>query len=434
MKNEITAKFKDSPLGPIPQDWEVKRLGEIGEPVMCKRVLKSQTSDSGDVPFYKIGTFGDKADAYISRSLYEEFKAHYPYPRKGDILVSAAGTIGRTVVFDGNDAYFQDSNIVWIDHDESKVLNIFLYLCYKNMRWQSEDGGIISRLYNANLKAQTIPLPPLPEQRRIAEALGEMDRLIESLDAQIVKKRRIAQGLAHDLLGTGNGEQGTGNGECGMRNEPIRRLPGFKGEWVKHSFDEVFALLRNNTYSREFLCDESSNAFDIHYGDILIRYGVIVDVLREHLPCLKEGVKPNKDYLQDGDIVFADTAEDEMVGKAIEIRGLKGAKVVAGLHTMPCRPRQGAFAPEFLGYYLNSDSYHKQLLPLITGSKVSALSRANFASTTLFVPPTLAEQRAIAEVLAAADEEISALEAKKGKYEQIRSGMMRDLLSGRVRI
>ena len=129
-----SAKFKDSPLGPIPQDWEVKRLGEIGEPLMCKRVLKHQTSDQGDIPFYKIGTFGKTPDAYITRSLFESLRSKYPFPRKGDCLISAAGTIGRVVVYNGEDAYFQDSNIVWIDNDEAVVTNEYLALCYALMK------------------------------------------------------------------------------------------------------------------------------------------------------------------------------------------------------------------------------------------------------------------------------------------------------------
>ena len=120
--------FKMTELGPIPQDWDVKRLGDVGEPLMCKRVLKSQTSDSGDVPFYKIGTFGGEADSFISQELFDSFRRQYSYPKKGDVLISAAGTIGRSVVFDGKDAYFQDSNIVWIGNDETIVSNeYFVY-------------------------------------------------------------------------------------------------------------------------------------------------------------------------------------------------------------------------------------------------------------------------------------------------------------------
>ena len=197
----------------FPEDWTTYSIGQIGDPLMCKRILKEQTEESGDVPFYKIGTFGRKADAYISRGLYEDFKSKYSYPKKGDILISAAGTIGRLVVFDGEDAYFQDSNIVWLGNDETIVLNLYLYWAFQNMKWQSEDGGIVSRLYNNNLKAMQLVVPPLPEQRRIAAALGDMDKLIDNLSKRIEKKKSIKQGAMQELL--------TGK----------KRLPGFEGEW-----------------------------------------------------------------------------------------------------------------------------------------------------------------------------------------------------------
>ena len=122
-------------------------IGEIGEVRMCKRILKEQTTTNGEIPFYKIGTFGKKADAFISRDIFNEYKQKYNYPKKGEILISASGTIGRTVVFDGEDAYFQDSNIVWIEHDESRILNEFLYYVYQNVNWGASEGGTISRLY-----------------------------------------------------------------------------------------------------------------------------------------------------------------------------------------------------------------------------------------------------------------------------------------------
>ena len=270
----------------------------------------------------------------------------------------------------------------------------------------------------------TVPYPPLEEQRRIAETLGEVDKLIESLDAQIEKKRLIAQGLAHDLLGMRDG-----------KNEPIRRLPGFKGGWRRVPFSQAFTMLNNNTYSRDFMCaPREGTVMNIHYGDVLIKFACVLDLGVDEVPCLKNGVRPNKDFIQDGDIVIADTAEDETVGRVVEIQGVGESQCVSGLHTVLCRPMTNAFASGFLGYYMNSQSYHDQLMPLITGSKVSALSRSSLAKTELVIPPTIAEQQAIAEVLAAADSEIAGLEAKKRKYEQIKSGMMHDLLTGKVRM
>ena len=154
------------------------KLGEIGRICMCKRILKSQTSTTGDIPFYKIGTFGKEPDAYISKELYEEYKRLYSFPKKGTILISAAGTIGKSVIYDGEPAYFQDSNIVWIDNDETIVLNKYLYYYYALKPWQISSGGTIQRLYNDNIANTKIPLPPLSEQERIVGILDKYETLV----------------------------------------------------------------------------------------------------------------------------------------------------------------------------------------------------------------------------------------------------------------
>ena len=170
-------RFKADDGSDFP-DWEEKKLGDIGTVKMCKRVLKEQTSESGDVPFYKIGTFGGIPDAFISRELYEELKTKYSFPRKGNILLSAAGTIGRTVIYDGEDAFFQDSNIVWLDNDSS-VLDKFLLQFYNQTSWDNIEGGTIKRLYNGLFLSKIIPLPSLPEQQKIADCLSALDAVIE---------------------------------------------------------------------------------------------------------------------------------------------------------------------------------------------------------------------------------------------------------------
>lgn len=156
------------------------KLGEIGNTCMCKRIMKHQTSDIGEVPFFKIGTFGKEADAFISYELYDEYKNKYSFPRKGEILISASGTIGRTVIYDGQDAYFQDSNIIWIQNDESKVLNKYLYYYYQIIEWNVE-GGTIKRLYNTNLSKTIIAYPPLSEQQRIISILDKFESLVNDL-------------------------------------------------------------------------------------------------------------------------------------------------------------------------------------------------------------------------------------------------------------
>ena len=178
-------------------------MGEIGKISMCKRIMKSQTSRSGDIPFYKIGTFGKTADAYISQELYSDYKSNFPFPKKGDILLSASGTIGRTVVYDGKPAYFQDSNIIWLENDESQVTNKFLYHLYKITTWQTE-GGTIKRLYIDNFKRVKIPVPPLEKQKQIVSILDKFEKLTNDisvgLPAEIEARRKQYEYYRNKLL------------------------------------------------------------------------------------------------------------------------------------------------------------------------------------------------------------------------------------------
>lgn len=181
-------------------EWVEKRLGEIGVLAMCKRVFQEETSEKGDVPFYKIGTFGHQADAYISVDKYEQLKRLYRFPKKGDILISAAGTIGRTVIYDGKPAYFQDSNIIWLNHNEKQIINKFLYYIYKRVKWNTENTTI-ARLYNDNFNNMTIRFPmSIEEQRAITSALTSMDREIDALEGKKAKYEQIKQGMMQQLL------------------------------------------------------------------------------------------------------------------------------------------------------------------------------------------------------------------------------------------
>ena len=179
-------------------------LGDIGSICMCKRILKSQTNTVSGVPFYKIGTFGKEADAYISQEIFNEYRSKYSFPKKGDVLISAAGTIGRTVVYDGKPAYFQDSNIVWIDNDESIVLNSYLRYCYELKPWKASEGGTIPRLYNDNIAKAVIAIPSIEKQKRIVSILDRFDAicndLTSGLPAEIEARRKQYEYYRDKLL------------------------------------------------------------------------------------------------------------------------------------------------------------------------------------------------------------------------------------------
>ena len=185
------------------QEVTISKIGDIGRICMCKRIMKNQTNSESGIPFYKIGTFGKVADAYISNDVYEEYKKLYSYPKKGDILMSASGTIGRTVVFNGEPSYFQDSNIVWVDNDETKVFNSYLNYYYQIIEWKTQ-GGTIKRLYNNLLAGATIKYPSLEEQHRIVSILDRFESLTTSLQsglpAEIVARRQQYEHYRDKLL------------------------------------------------------------------------------------------------------------------------------------------------------------------------------------------------------------------------------------------
>lgn len=180
-------------------NWKQCKLGDIGSVAMNRRIFKQQTSEEGDVPFYKIGTFGSKPDAFISRELFEEYKLKYPYPERGDILISASGSIGRTVEYMGEDEYFQDSNIVWLQHDD-QVINSFLKQFYSVVKWSGLEGSTIKRLYNKNILDTTIFLPESDEQKKIGQFFIELDNLIMLYQCEIEKLKNIKKACIENMF------------------------------------------------------------------------------------------------------------------------------------------------------------------------------------------------------------------------------------------
>ena len=198
-------------------------------------------------------------------------------------------------------------------------------------------------------------------------------------------------------------------------------------DWEEIAFDSLYEPLNNNTYSRDCLNYESGKAKNIHYGDILVKFGEICDVQKEELPFVNDGNAVQKYVsLQDGDIVLADTAEDETVGKAIEMHNVNGENVISGLHTMACRPRL-SFAPKYLGYYMNSSSYHSQLKPYMQGIKVTSIGRKNIAETMISYPSDEKEQQKIADFLSNVDEVIAASEEEVVKLKELKKGCLQKM-------
>ncbi|WP_299728580.1 restriction endonuclease subunit S [uncultured Endozoicomonas sp.] len=185
---ELFESYLQQVFSPRGEGWIESTIGDLGKVSMCKRILKKQTASSGDIPFYKIGTFGKEPNSYIDKNIYREFKKKYSFPKKGDVLISASGTIGRRVIYDGKPAYFQDSNIVWIANNEELALNKYLYHFYGFCDWNPSKGATISRLYNDDLRKIKIAFPSTRTQKIIVENIENLETQVRYLKEKYEQK------------------------------------------------------------------------------------------------------------------------------------------------------------------------------------------------------------------------------------------------------
>ena len=212
------------------------------------------------------------------------------------------------------------------------------------------------------------------------------------------------------------------------RNVPKLRFPGFTDPWEQRRLGDEFEFLRNNTLSRAELSDSEGSCFDVHYGDVLIKFGSVIDLEKMALPRVASDKMASRltcDKLRNGDVVVADTAEDEAAGKCVELRKIGDATVYPGLHTMPLRPLR-RYAPGFLGHYLNSSSFRDQLKPLMQGIKVISVSRAMIAGTSLIVP-AIDEQDAIAKTFAKLDSLIALHQRELDHVKELKKGLLQKM-------
>lgn len=340
--------------------------------------------------------------------------------QSGDILLCLRGSLGKYAVVSKSGG--APASSIAVIRADAKVMNPnFLAHVVSSSIFQKQieidnNGSSQPNLSASSVENFLIPYPDVIEQERIATALSDMDELIASLEKLIAKKKAIKQGAMQELL--------TGK----------RRLPGFSGEWKRKLFGDLFEICPNNAYTRDQLTI-GGKIKNIHYGDILTKYGAYLDGNIASIPTLGKTLEKKKyaekAFVQDGDIIIADTAEDLTVGKAVEIVNVSG-KILSGQHTFLCRPII-PFAPMYLGYYLNSADFHDQVVPYVTGTKVSSINKSSLCSLTIRYP-SIPEQNAIAEILSDMDKEILAIEERHAKAGQIKQGMMQQLLTGKIRL
>ena len=213
-----------------------------------------------------------------------------------------------------------------------------------------------------------------------------------------------------------------------MENPKIR-FKGFTKDWEQRKLGEVLISLQNNTLSRADLSNETGIAKNVHYGDVLIKFGDVLNVSREQLPMIKDEMildKYKASFLQNGDVIIADTAEDTTVGKCSEIAGLRDEVVLSGLHTIPYRPVE-KFATGYLGYYLNSDAYHDQLIPLMQGIKVTSISKSAMKDTDIVYPKSTEEQAMIGSYFQSLDHLITLHQRKCEQTKKLKKYMLQKM-------
>jgi len=276
--------------------------------------------------------------------------------------------------------------------------------------YMSGDSG--ARHDRVSIKDETffempIHMPSNEEQQKIAAFLSLIEQKIEYQSALVENLKKYKRGVSKRFFDEVHNDQA-----CAVKQ-----------------FSEVFELLQNNTFSRECLTDENTDVLNVHYGDILVKYGSVVDPDIDTVPFIKTGTDISKfsssSYLQDGDVIFADTAEDYTVGKMCEIVNVSNRRILSGLHTMPFRPTL-AFAPMYLGYYLNSAAFRTQILPMIQGAKVSSISKSEMKKTVMYIP-NIEHQKEIVNVLSALDKRIKITELVLVGLKDIKQGLLQQL-------
>ena len=363
---------------------EWRKLGDIGEVCMCKRIMKEQTSDHGDVPFFKIGTFGAEPDSYITKALYNEYKSKYSYPKKGYILLSAAGTIGRTVIFDDKDSYFQDSNIVWIDNNEKTVLNKYLFYYYQIVNWKT-DGGTIKRLYNYNLKNILIAIPSKKDQHWIIDILDTFTSSIDNLKQQIAQRRKQYEYYRDQLLD----------------------LEGKERVEMK-TLGEIGEFIRGNGIQKNDFVEEGCGC--VHYGQIHARYGFSA---KETISKIEESLYRKCKKAQKGDVVLATTSEDAE-GVAKPFVWLGDEKVAVSGDAFIYHHNQNG---KFMGYQFLTHKFMQFKVKYATGAKVVRISGDNMAKYEVALP-SIDKQNEIVDILDKFEASIQNLEAQLSQREK----------------
>ena len=352
-------------------EWERRKLGEI-----CDEFKSGDFIPASEIS--KLGTYpvfgGNGLRGFTQRHNHSGEYA----------IIGRQGALCGNVNYSTGQAYFTEHAIAVRANRNNETRFIFYLLKLLNLGQYSAQSAQPGLAVNKIIALQAL-LPSKAEQTKVAAILSILDTLI----TLHLRKCELLETLKKSMLEKLFPKEG--------ELVPELRFAGFTGEWERRKFSDIFAFLQNNTLSRAELSESGDGAKNIHYGDILVRLGECVNVSIEPLPVITDKKIINKycsSHLQNGDVVIADTAEDETVGKCSEITGVNEGTIISGLHTIPCRPTK-SYSEGFLGHYMNSSAYHDQLIPLMQGIKVTSISKSSLQTTEVKYPKDSAEQSSV---------------------------------------
>ena len=381
-------------------EWEKCKLGDACNVLMCKRILASQTNTEGGVPFYKIGTIGGTPDSYISKELFDDYKAKYNYPHKGEVMITCAGTVGKCVIYDGKDAYYQDSNIVWIDNPSQNINNGFLYHFLANVDWRKLNSTTIIRIYNDDLRNLKLNYPQIEEQKKISHLLSLLDERIATQHKVIDKLQSLIKGMEDNLL-----------------DNPL---------WEKTYLRSFMQFFPTNSLSWEQLSYKEGAIRNLHYG--LIHGFQTRGINSASLPMIKNEAVPKQYILcQVGDVAFADASEDTgEIAKSVEFVDTIEGDTICGLHTIHGRDIKNRTVVGFKGFAFNSRYFHDQIKRLAQGTKVFSITANNLYSCYVYLPD-LDTQTVIVKLLKSYEEQLIIGRMILKQYEKQKQYLLRQM-------
>ena len=400
----------------MTKSWEQRKLGDV----LKERTERAQGGEELLSVTIANGVIR-QADSE-KRNIASEDKSNYKIVRKGDVPYNSMrmwqGAVGNSEY----DGIVSPAYTVLIPSDEANAKFFMEYFKKENslqlfQRWSQ---GLTSDTWNLKyptLSSMRFSMPSIEEQNRIAEYFDALDHLITLHQRKCDEIKKLKKYMLQKMFPQ--------NGH----SVPEIRFSGFTEDWEQRKLGDVLVGLQNNTLSRADLSSDTGVAKNVHYGDVLIKFGEILDVSKEQLPMiLDESVltKYKASFLQNGDVIVADTAEDSTVGKCSEIAGVNDEVVLSGLHTIPYRPVE-KFTSGYLGYYLNSSAYHNQLIPLMQGIKVTSISKSAMQDTNIVYPKSQEEQGKIGAYFRSLDEMITLHQQKCEKLQKIKKFMLQNM-------